>query len=420
MLDVELIVSETDFVRQQLAMRGEYPPLEEVLDLDRRRRTLIHEADELRSARNQVSRDIGNAKAKPSDKTVNEMRGIGDRIKKIEGDLGSVRAQLSELLLTIPNLPMADVPPGTDERSNIVLRTSGEPDEMSDAIEAHWDSGRRLGVIDMESGARMSGSRWYVLSGKGARLQRALCNWMLDVHVNEHGYTEIAPPMMVRRETMIGSGNLPKFSDNLYHDEEDDLWLIPTAEVALNALHSGQIIPSGSLPLRYVAHTACFRREKAAAGRDTRGIKRVHQFEKVEMFRYTEPEQSAVALEEMVAEATVICERLGLVYRVLELCAGERGFQSSKTYDIEVWAAGSREWLEVSSLSNCTDFQTRRNGTRYRPEPDGRAVLPHTLNGSGLALPRVMIAVLENNLNSDGTVSVPPVLYPYTGFERLS
>jgi seryl-tRNA synthetase len=284
---------------------------------------------------------------------------------------------------------------------------------------AHWDVAPALGILDLEAGASISGARFFVLKGKGAKLQRALAAWMLDVQTEEHGYTEIDPPLLIRRETMVGSGNLPKFEDNLYRDEETDLWLVPTAEVALNGLHQGQIIDPDTLPLKYVAQTPSFRKEHTSAGRDVRGIKRVHQFEKVEMFRYVEPEGSEEILEEMVGEATTLCERLGLTYRVLKLCAGDIGFQSAKTYDIEVWSPGSAEWLEVSSISTCTDFQARRNGTRYRPEVGASTKLPHTLNGSGLALPRIWIAVIENGLQEDGSVVIPEVLVPYTGWYRI-
>jgi len=419
MLNLELIVNDTGRVRERLVSRGEDPPLDGIVALDRQRRGLIGEADELRSRRNEVSRSIGRGGGKPSPEQVADMRRVGDRIRVIDSELAGVQEELDGLVAGLPNLPLPDVPPGSDESDNVIVRTHGEPVEPGFAVEPHWDSGPRLGLIDLEAGARLSGARWYVLCGKAAQLQRALASWMLDVHVREHGYLEIAPPLMVRRDIMTGSGNLPKFADNLYHDDEDDLWLIPTAEVPLSGLHAGEIIPPGSLPLKYVAHTACFRREKAAAGRDTRGIKRVHQFDKVEIFRFTEPDASEAALEEMVGEATVICDRLGLTYRVARLCTGEIGFASAKTYDIEVWAAGSKEWLEVSSVSNCTDFQMRRTRTRYRAKQGAAPRYPHTLNGSGLALPRVVIALMENNLQADGSIAVPEVIQPYTGFDRM-
>jgi len=419
MLDLELIVNDTERVRERLVSRGEDPPLDEIVALDRQRRGLIRQADDLRSHRNEVSRAIGRAGEKPSPEQVAEMRDVGNRIRTIEAELAGVQEALDRLLADLPNLPLPGVPIGRDESDNVIVHTHGEPAERDFEVEPHWDSGPRLGLIDLEAGARLSGTRWYVLRGKAAQLQRALATWMLDVHIREHGYEEIAPPLLVRRDIMMGSGNLPKFGDNLYHDEEDDLWLIPTAEVPLAGLHAGEIIPPGRLPLKYVAHTACFRREKAAAGRDTRGIKRVHQFDKVEMFRFTEPDASDAALEEMTADAADLCARLGLVHRVARLCTGEIGVASANTYDIEVWAAGSKEWLEVSSVSTCTDFQARRTRTRYRPKPGAAPRHPHTLNGSGLALPRVLIALMENNLQADGSITVPDVIQPYTGFDRI-
>ena len=419
MLNLELIVNDTERVRERLVSRGEDPSLDEIVTLDRQRRGLIGEADQLRARRNEASRAIGRSGGQPSPEQVAEMREVGDRIRAIDAELAGVQERLDDLIAELPNLPAAEVPMGRDEDDNVIVRTHGEPFERDFEVEAHWDSGPRLGVIDMEAGARLAGARWYVLRGKLAQLQRALATWMLDVHVREHGYTEIAPPLLVRRDIMTGSGNLPKFGDNLYRDEEDDLWLIPTAEVPLNGLHAREIIPPGSLPLKYVAYTPCFRRERAAAGRDTRGIKRVHQFEKVEMFRFTEPDRSEAALEEMVADASDLCARLDLVHRVALLCTGEMGVASAKTYDIEVWAAGSKEWLEVSSVSNCTDYQSRRTGTRYRPEQGASPRHPHTLNGSGLALPRVVIALMENNLEADGSITVPEVIRPYTGFDRI-
>lgn len=419
MLSLAQIVSNTEYVRARLASRGEDPPLDEIVNLDGKRRALISQGDELRARRNEVSKTIGRSGVKPSTEQIAEMRDVGDRIGVIEGELEDVQSQLDELRIGLPNLPLDDVPVGPDESANIVLREWGEPVEQPHEVEPHWELGPRLGAIDLEAGARMSGARFYVLSGPGAQLQRALTSWMLDVHVREHGYVEIAPPLLVRRETMTGAGNLPKFADDLYHEDEYDLWLIPTAEVALNGMHAGEIIPPGALPLKYVAHTPCFRKEHAAAGRDTRGIKRVRQFEKVEMFRFVEPEQSEAALQEMLGEATTICERLGMAYRVLELCTGDIGFQSARTFDIEVWAAGSKEWLEVSSISTCTDFQARRTNTRYRPARGAGPEFPHTLNGSGLALPRVLIALLENGLQADGSVVIPEVLHPYAGFERI-
>lgn len=417
MLSLEQIVRDPEKFRTALVRRGENPPIDRILELDSRRRELIQQVDVDRARRNEVSKAIGSEKRKPTPEEIAEMRGTGDRIKAVETDLNDVKAELDAIMLPIPNTPLESVPDGMDEESAEIVKTS--PGETPTHGNAHWDLGPALGILDLEAGASISGARFFVLKGKGAKLQRALAAWMLDVQTEEHGYTEIDPPLLVRPETMQGSGNLPKFAENLYHDDETNLWLIPTAEVALNGLHQGQIIDPDVLPLKYVAQTPSFRKEHAAAGRDVRGIKRVHQFEKVEMFRYVEPEGSEEVLEEMVAEASTLCERLGLTYRVLKLAAGDIGFQSAKTYDIEVWSPGSAEWLEVSSISTCTDFQARRNNTRYRPEKGASTRLPHTLNGSGLALPRIWIAVIENGLQEDGSVVIPEVLVPYTGWDRI-
>ena len=417
MLSLEQIVRDPEKFRVALVRRGEDPPIDRIVELDSRRKELIQQADTDRANRNKVSKAIGDEKRKPTPEEITEMRAAGERIKNVEAELATVLEDLQETLLPIPNTPMEDVPDGVDEDSNVVVRISeGSTDGHGNA---HWDVATDLGILDLEAGASISGARFYVLKGKGARLQRALSAWMLDIQTEEHGYTEIDPPLLIRQETMIGSGNLPKFKDNLYRDDETDLWLVPTAEVALNGLHQGQIIDPGVLPLKYVAQTPSFRKEHTSAGRDVRGIKRVHQFEKVEMFRYVTPEDSDAALEEMLTEAETLCERLGLTYRVVQLCAGDIGFQSAKTYDIEVWSAGSEEWLEVSSISTCTDFQARRNGTRYRPEVGASTKLPHTLNGSGLALPRIWIAVIENGLQEGGSVVIPEVLVPYTGWSTI-
>jgi seryl-tRNA synthetase len=279
--------------------------------------------------------------------------------------------------------------------------------------------GEKLGIIDFQRGVRLSGTRFYVLRGAGALLQRSLISFMLDLHVKEHGYTEMFPPSMVKRECLVGSSNLPKFADNLYHDAEEDYWFVPTAEVPLTNLHRDEILPPGSLPLYYVAHTSCFRREKMAAGKDSRGIKRGHQFEKVEMYKFVEPETSENELDKLVHDAEDICQKLGLTYRVIQLCTGDLGFAAVKTFDIEMWAPGCQEWLEVSSCSNCGDFQARRANIRYRPDSEAKPRLVHTLNGSGLALPRVMISIMENYQQGDGSILVPKVLKPYMNIDVI-
>ena len=350
---------------------------------------------------------------------ISEMRRVGAQIKSLEADAKSVDDELNPLLLMVPNIPDQDVPVGSNEDEDVLLRSSGEKPSFDFEPLPHWELGDKLDIIDLQRGAKLSGSRFFVLKGKGAKLQRALIAWMLDLQAEEHGYVELYLPDLVNEHTATGSGHLPKFSDTMYRDDEDDLWLVPTAEVPLTGLHGGEILDVGQLPISYVAHTPCFRREKAAAGKDTRGIKRVHQFEKVEMYKLVEPEDSPAALESLLDDAEEVCRRLEIPYRVKLLCTGHLGFAAVKTYDLEMWAPGSKDWLEVSSCSNCADFQARRANIRYRPEAGARPRYLHTLNGSGLGLPRTVIAVLENYQRSDGSVAVPEVLRPYTGFDRI-
>ncbi|MEE9398895.1 MAG: serine--tRNA ligase, partial [Dehalococcoidales bacterium] len=336
-------------------------------------------------------------------------------IRDLEQEVKSMETKLEELLLQVPNIPQPTVPIGKGDEDNVVVRTWGEPGSFDFKPAPHWKLGESLGIIDFERGVKLSGSRFYVLKGLGARLQRALIWFMIDLHTTEHGYREVYPPFMVKRECMVGASNLPKFADNLYHDEEDDFWFVPTAEVPLTNLHREEIIPSGALPFYYVAYTACFRREKMSAGKDTRGIKRGHQFDKVELYKFTEPETSNEELEKMTHDAEQVCQKLGLPYRVSQLNTSELGFASTKSYDIEIWASGCEEWLEVSSCSNCTDFQARRANIRFRPTPDSKPRFVHTQNGSGLALPRVMIAIMENYQQADGSIIVPKTLQPFVG-----
>ncbi|MBC62742.1 MAG: serine--tRNA ligase [Chloroflexi bacterium] len=417
MISIEKILSQKNYVENSLKNRGEKPPIKEIISLETRRKEIITLVDNLRNKKNIVSKNIGDSKRTPNGQEIKDMRALGEEIKSFEFELSKINSDLQKILLTIPNIPLDDVPVGLDDTANEVIYTS-ETEQITHN-NPHWDIGKNLNLLDIESSARISGSRFYVLRGKGAKLHRALGDWMLDVHTNENHYEEIDPPFLVREETMIGSGNLPKFKENLYMDSETDLWLIPTAEVALNGMHQGQIIKPGELPIKYVAKTPSFRKEHTAAGRDVRGIKRVHQFEKVEIFRFVEPKDSIIAHDEMLEEVVDLCKRLGLIYRVLKLSTGDIGFQSAKTYDVEVWSKGTGEWLEVSSVSNCLDFQTRRNNTRYKSSQDSSTVFPHTLNGSGLALPRIWIAVLENGLQEDGSIIIPEELVKYTGWEKI-
>ena len=417
MISIEKILSQKAYVEKSLKNRGEKPPLDEIISLETRRKEIITLVDNLRNKKNIVSKNIGDSKRPPNQQEIIDMRVLGEEIKSYESELSKINFDLENTLLTIPNIPLDDVPIGLDDSANEIIYTS-ETEQITHN-NPHWDIGKNLNILDIESSARISGSRFYVLRGKGAKLHRALGDWMLDVHTNENQYEEIDPPFLVKEETMIGSGNLPKFKENLYMDSETDLWLIPTAEVALNGMNQGQIIKPGELPIKYVAKTSSFRKEHTAAGRDVRGIKRVHQFEKVEIFRFVEPADSIIAHEEMLEEVVDLCKRLGLIYRVLKLSTGDIGFQSAKTYDIEVWSKGTGEWLEVSSVSNCLDFQTRRNNTRFKSSQNSSTNFPHTLNGSGLALPRIWIAVLENGLQKDWSIIIPEELVKYTGWEKI-
>ena len=412
MIDIKLIREAPDLFREAMEKRGETSALGAILRADGQYLKVLRRMEELRARHNETSRQLGRAKERPPE-LIAEMRQLGEEVSSLQQETREAKANLDTLLLGLPNVPHPSVPLGEGSSDNIIVRTWGEPKSFSFKPLPHWELGENLGIIDFAAGAKLSGSRFYVLKGLGARLQRALISFMLDLHVKEHGHKEVYLPFMVKRECMIGSGNLPKFADNLYHDDEDDFWFIPTAEVPLTNLHRDEILDARELPLYYVAYSACFRREKLAAGKDTRGIKRGHQFDKVELYKFTEPETSDEELEKLLLAAEDVCRKLAIPYRVVQLCTGDLGFAACKTYDIEMWAPGCGEWLEVSSCSNCGDFQARRANIRYRPEPGARPRFVHTLNGSGLALPRVLIAVLENYQQPDGTVLVPEALQSY-------
>lgn len=415
MIDINLIRENPEQIKAAMVALNTEAPIDQILALDARRRELLTEVEALRAERNAASKEISRAKDPDERQSrIEAMRLVGDRIKALEDDLKGVEAELDEAMLWVPNLPHASVPVGPDDSANMIVRMEGEPRTFDFEPVPHWDLGPALDILDFERGVKLSGTRFYVLRGMGARLQRALIAWMLDVH-REQGYTEIYPPYMVRREMMVGAAQLPKFEENIYHDAEEDFWFIGTAEIPMTNLHRDEILPAEALPLHYVAYTPCFRREKMSAGRDVRGMKRGHQFDKVEMYKLTTPETSYDELESMVGDAEAICQGLAIPYRLIQMCTGDLGFQAAKKYDLEVWAPGVEEWLEVSSLSNCTDFQARRANLRYRPEPGARPRFVHTLNGSGLALPRVMIAVMENYQQADGSIVVPEVLRPYMG-----
>ncbi len=416
MLDIQRFRENPDEIREALRKRQmSTAVVDEVIALDAKRRDLIQQSEALKAERNRVSKEIGRTKD-PAERQqkIEAMRKVREQIAELDAALEEAENALRALLASLPNLPDPRVPEGRDESENVVLRQVGEVPAFDFEPLPHWELGPRLGIMDFERGVKLSGSRFYILKGAGARLERALIAWMLDLH-RRQGYTEIYPPFMVKEAVVFASGQLPKFRNNLYHDAEEDFWWVPTAEVPLTGIHMGEIFDDADLPRYYTAYTPCFRREKMSAGRDVRGIKRGHQFDKVEMYIYTRPEESDQALEKMLADAEATLAELGLTYRVLQLCTGDLGFAARITYDLEVWAPGSGEWLEVSSVSNVGDFQARRANIRYRPAGSKKPRFVHTLNGSGLGLPRTMIAVLENYQQPDGSVVVPEVLRPYMG-----
>lgn len=438
MLNIKLIREQPDFVKAELAKRGIDPAeVDRLIVADRQRRKLQAEVDQLRADRKRRAREVGKL---PPDERAAEIAKIRaeeadeEKLNKVLADASSdLTAQVSNplielgtrlalaerefhsLMLELPNIPRADVPVGKSEADNRVIRTEGKPLEFT-AFKPlpHWELGENLGIIDFDRGVKLSGTRFYVLSGAGAKLERALIAWMLDIKTNEQGYLEIIPPLMVNRETVTSTGHLPKNADTMYHDDEDDFWFIPTAEVPLTSLHRDETLDENRLPIYMTAYTPCFRREKMSAGRDVRGIKRGHQFDKVEMVKLVRPETSDAEFHKMVNDASEICRRLKIPFRVVQLCSADLSFASAVTYDLEMWAPGCAEWLEVSSISNCTDFQARRAKIRFKTK-NGKPELLHTLNGSGLALPRTLIAVLENYQNEDGSVTIPEVLRPYMG-----
>jgi len=419
MLDLRLIREHPDAVREAMRKLNAQAPIDDILKLDEERRELLQQVEGLRHRRNTVSTEIGHMKEQTQrEPLIAEMRGVNAEIGDLEERLREVEARLEHAMYNVPNLPHASVPVGEDESQNIVLRQEGEPktaETLGFVPQPHWDLGPSLGLIDFERGVKLSGSRFYVLFGVGARLERALIDWMLDLHVNQHGYTEVYPPFVVKEECMWGAGQLPKFIDNIYHDAEDDLWLVGTAEIPLTNLHRDEILEVDELPKEYVAYTPCFRREKFSAGRDVRGLKRGHQFDKVEMYKFTTPETSYDELENLLDNAEDVCRALKIPHRVVQMVTGDLGFVAAKKYDVEMWAPGSGEWLEVSSCSNCEAFQARRANLRYRPSSEAKPEFLHTLNGSGLALPRTVIAILENYQQADGSVIVPEVLRPRMG-----
>ena len=423
MFDLKLIREQPERVREMLRSRGDDAArVDAILSADEERRKSLADLEALRNQRNTMSKEIGktlapHASAGVKDDAAREakkaqVREINARSDVLEKSVNEVETRLNDLLAVMPNLPDADVPFGKDDSENVVIKTIGELPSFDFTPVPHWDLGPALGIIDFERGIKLAGSRFYVLSGAGSRLQRAVIQWMLDTHLAQ-GYREMYLPFMVKEQIVYGAGQLPKFRDNLYRDVERDAWMVPTAEIPLTGLHAGEILDAKDLPRHYVAYTPCFRKEQMSAGKDVRGIKRGFQFDKVEMYKFCLPENSEAELEALRENAEEICRLLGIAYRVKVLCTGDIGFAARKTYDLEMWAPGQNEWLEVSSCSNVGDFQARRSNIRFRREVGAKTEFVHTLNGSGLALPRTMIAIMENYQQKDGSIVVPEVLRPY-------
>jgi seryl-tRNA synthetase len=418
MLDLKLIRTEPDAVRARLqTLGGDSAHLvDDILAADEKRRALRGEMEAVQGNLNAVSKEIGKRRAKKEDTTEAEdkARALREQIREAETALAPVEEELRSLQLQTPNLPDPAVPVGADDSANVIVREEGTKPAFDFEPKPHWEIGEALGILDFERGVKISGSRFYLLKGDGARLQRALISWMLDLHTQKHGYSEVYPPYMVLPDCMVGTGQLPKFADTMYIDRYEDIYFIPTAEVPVTNMYREEILPGDSLPIRHVAYTACFRREAMSAGRDVRGIKRGHQFDKVEMVRFERPEASNDALMELLDNAEDVARGLGLPYRIIEMCTGDLSFTAARKFDVEVWAPGCGEWLEVSSCSNFKDFQARRANIRFKDQ-GGKPEFLHTLNGSGLALPRVMIAVLETGQQADGSVIIPEILRPYMG-----
>jgi seryl-tRNA synthetase len=411
---LQRIREDPEKVRAMLTARHFDAPLDKLLELDSKVRRLQSEKEQLQAERNKGSKG-----GPPTDAVKEQMRKVGDRIRQIDEALVPLEKERDDAALWIPNEVAPDVPPGADEHDNIVSREDAKR-ELAFEAKPHWDVGERLGILDIPRGARISGSRFYILRGAGAALQRALIQWMIDLKIDA-GFTEIYPPFVTRRQTLLNSAHLPHFDENLYRDEDDDIWLIPTAETQLISLHADETIEMARLPLRYVAYTACFRREKMSAGRDVRGIKRVHQFDKVEMVVLTKPEESRAELDHLTDLAVQVLEKLELPVQVVERCAGDLGFVAMKGYDVNTWSPGVKEWLEVSSCSDGGALQAERAGIRFKRDAKSRIEHPHILNASGLALPRLMISIIENYQDKDGSLVIPPVIRPYLrGRERIA
>ncbi len=418
MLELRFVRENLELVREKSILRGVAPQLiDQFSTTDNRRLALLTEVEALKNQRNTVSKTIASLKQTgeglQAEPLILEMRQVSEQIKDLDTTLAEIELQLQDVIMSIPNLCDNSVPPGKDDHDNVEIKRWGEIPTFSFAPLPHWDIGEQLGILDFETAARLAGARFSLLKGFGSKLARALINFFLDLHTQRHGYTEVLPPFMVNSKTMTGTGQLPKFKDELFKIEGWDLWLIPTAEVPVTNIHADATLDEGELPVKYTAYTPCFRSEAGSYGKDTRGLIRQHQFEKVELVKFTTPESSWEELESLLADAEAALQLLGLPYRVISLCAGDLGFSSAKTYDIEVWLPGQNSYREISSCSNFLDFQARRAGIRYRPKGEKKSRLVHTLNGSGLAVGRTLLAILENYQQADGTVQLPKILEPY-------
>ncbi len=420
MLDLRLIRENPDAVKAAIATTYTDAPIDEILAADERRRTLLSEVETLKAELNQGSKQVGRTKD-PDERQalIASMRDLGDRISELDEQAKAADEHLRDLMLHVPNMPLPHVPVAPDESGNVVLAEHGPLREFDFEPKPHWELAEALGIIDFERGVKIAGSRFYVLRGDGARLQRALITWMLDLHTREHGYQEVYPPYLVQGEMLVGTGNLPKFAENLFRDADEDRWMIPTAEVPVTNLYRDEILDEAMLPIYHVAYTPCFRREQISAGRDVRGIKRGYQFDKVEMVKFVHPDESEAEHKRLISEAADTLRGLGIPYREVQLATGDLGFAAADKVDLEAWAPGSGEWLEVTSCGRFNDFQARRANIRFRPADGGRPRFVHTLNGSGLALPRTMIAIMEGNQQADGTIVIPEVLRPYMGGQEI-
>jgi seryl-tRNA synthetase len=420
MLDIRLIRENPEAVKAGIARLHTTAPIDEILALDAQRRALLTEVEALKAERNEGSKAVAKARdPEQRQQLIDTLRGLGGTIDELDVKARAIDDQLRDLLLTVPNLPLPDVPDGPDDSANVVVRTVGEPRIFDFTPRPHWELAEQLGIIDFERGVKVSGSRFYIMRGDAARLQRALITWMLDLHVQMHGYQEVYPPYMVLEDMLVGTGQLPKFADGQFRDAYEDKWFIPTAEVPVTNMYRDEILDEELLPIYHVAYTACFRREQLSAGRDVRGIKRGYQFDKVEMVKFVHPDKSIEEHNRLIGEAEDVLKALGLPYRLVQMVTGDLSFTAAAKYDLETWAPGSQEWLEVSSCSNFLDYQARRANLRFRPTGGGRPQFMHTLNGSGLALPRTVISIIENYQRQDGSFEVPEILRPYFGGQPM-